>query len=207
MASFWGKGIPALIYFSFCLSAQAADCPDFERIRAYYAEMPSVSLSFLQLTQSDLFASVDSVSGTIWAGWGGRFRLSTPHQILVSNGTLFWSYSVENKQVLIDSIARMGKWNPLVLLYDPEKLYSCGREKKAPDGFDFELAANDTLATPRTFDLQVASDGLTPRQVTYDDDNDSHVKVFIKKFARRKALPDTLFEFHTPPGVEVIKVP
>lgn len=197
------------VVVALCLLPLSAfgDCPNFEKVRKSYGEKPYVTVDFRQLTHSDLFASTDTVAGKIWAGWGGRFRLSLPHQLLVSNGTLFWSYSDENKQVLIDSVARRGKWNPLVLLYDPQRLYSCKGEKKSAGRIEFDLTANDTLTAPRSFQLQVVPDGFVPQRVSYGDDNDSQVEVYITDFARKAALPDSLFEFHAPKGVEVILVP
>ena len=133
--------------------------------------------------------------------------MALPGQLMVSNGTLFWSYSEQNKQVLVDSVAKMGKWNPLVLLYDPERLYECLSESKSANRMEFTLGGVDSLTNPKSFVLAVSSPGMIPIRVTYSDDNDSKVEVQISRFDRKNVLPDSLFEFHAPKGVDVITVP
>ena len=157
--------------------------------------------------ESDIFETVDSLTGKLWAGKEGRFRLEMPGQTLVSNGILYWSYSVENNQVLIDSVVGLGEWNPLTLLYDPEKVYHCVNESKNKNTFEFEMSAADSLTEPQAFILRVTKKGFIPKKLVYFDDNDSRIEVIIERFERKESLPDSLFIFHAPAGVEVIRMP
>lgn len=187
--------------------AKAEDCPDIEKFREVYRGKPFISLNFLQLTHSEIFESVDSLGGTLWAGRKGRFRLSMPGQAMVSNGILYWSYSEENQQVLVDSVARLGDWNPLTLVYDPEAVYECHSQSVQGDILEFDLIALDTLTTPRQFTMQVTIGEYIPQKLIYYDDNNSRIEVFIGDFSRPAALPDSLFVFRPPPGTEVIEMP
>jgi len=126
---------------------------------------------------------------------------------LASNGILYWSYSAENQQVIIDSVSRLGQWNPLTLLYDPQQVYRCQGQRTVDDLLEFDMAAVDSSISPTRFTLRVRKDDYQPKALIYKDDNDSRIEVKITEFYRRQSLPDSLFEFHPGPGVEVITMP
>lgn len=197
-------GIALLIAFG---SLANGECPDIQKLRKFYQERQFITLNFLQLTHSDIFESVDSLSGSLWAGREGRFRLTMPQQMIISNGILYWSYSIENQQVLVDSVARLGNWNPLTLLYDPGGVYECRNQEKVGDTLEFDMVALDTMTIPYQFDMQILSPGYVPRKIIYFDDNDSRIEVFINGFSRPAELPDSLFNIGTLPGVEIIEMP
>lgn len=203
-----------LTIVAFCLLAASAiavsaqvGCPALEKVRGKLHEKPFVVLQFKQVTRSDVFESTDTLTGNLWAGQEGRFRMSTPGQLVVSNGVVLWSYSPENRQVLVDSIETIARWDPLTLLYDPEAVYRCRTERKQEDGFEFDMVALDTLTSPRRFTLQVSDRTFCPEKVSYLDDIGSAIEVIIERFTARDMLPDSLFNFRPGPGVEVIRMP
>jgi outer membrane lipoprotein-sorting protein len=197
----------SLVVVLLCGAFALGECPEMAKMKELYHQKRYISLEFLQIIRSDVFETVDTVAGTLWAGWEGRFRLTTPDQVLVSNGALYWSYSVENQQVLVDSVDELGSWNPLTLLYDPEQVYACRDQNKKGGAIEFAMAAIDTLTAPAKFTLTVTPGTFEPRSLVYFDDNDSRIDIRITKFARLNVLPDSLFEFHPGPGVEVIEMP
>ena len=184
-----------------------AQCPEMQKLREYYRQKRFVSLEFLQTTRSDVFETIDTLQGTVHAGWEGRFRLTMPDQVLVSNGVLVWSYSAENRQVLIDSVRELESWNPITLLYDPERVYTCKAQTKRGDLWELEMTAVDTSIVPRQFTLQVAERDYVPKVLIYHDDAGSRIEVRIDNFSRQDQLPDSLFEFRPGPGIEVIRMP
>lgn len=195
-----------LLYgLNICMAAEK--CPDIAGLRASFQQENYITLDFLQIIDSDIFESVDSLTGNLRAGKEGRFRLEMPGQTLVSNGILYWSYSAENNQVLIDSVAGLGEWNPLTLLYNPEEIYCCMNESKNKNTFEFEMSATDSLTEPQVFILRVTKKDFIPKNLIYYDDNDSRIEVIIENFERNESLPDSLFIFHAPAGVEVIRMP
>ena len=200
-----------IVFSVFLLTAAGVsiggDCPEIEKLRSHYRGKPFISANFVQLTISDVFDEVDTLKGSVWAGWEGRFRLSMPNQVLASNGILYWSYSAENEQVIIDSVSRLGQWNPLTLLYDPQQVYRCQGQKTVDNMLEFDMAAVDSSISPARFTLRVHKDDYQPKALIYKDDNDSRIEVKITEFSRRQSLPDSLFEFHPGPGVEVITMP
>jgi len=183
------------------------ECPEIDKLREFYKQKQFITLKFLQLTHSDIFETVDSLGGTLQAGREGRFRLTMPGQVLVSDGIQYWSYSVENEQVLVDSVAKLGDWNPLTLIYDPEKVYGCINQKVAEETLEFDMVALDSLTLPQQFLMRVHRTGYVPYNLVYYDDNGSRIALHISDFRRPSVLPDSLFEFHPDPGVEVIEMP
>ncbi len=201
--------IVALCLLTVATVAVAAQngCPALDKVRSKLHEKPFVVLQFKQVTRSDVFESTDTLAGSLWAGQEGRFRLSTPGQLIVSNGVVLWSYSSENRQVLVDSIETVARWDPLTLLYDPEAVYRCRTQREQGDGLEFDMVAIDTLTSPRRFTLQVSGRTFCPEKVSYLDDIGSAIEVTIEHFMANDMLPDTLFNFRPGPGVEVIRMP
>jgi outer membrane lipoprotein-sorting protein len=187
--------------------AQSDTCPDLNALRANYQGRGFISADFVQLIHSDIFKTIDTIPGSVYSGREGRFRLSVPGRLLVSNGVLYWSYSEENKQALVDSVAKIGSWDPLTLLYDPEQVYHCRDENVLGDTIRFDMAAVDSVTDPAEFTLFVQRQSFIPEKVVYLDDNGSRIMVLIRNFSRLTLLPDSLFEFHPAPGVEVIDMP
>lgn len=185
----------------------SAECPHLDTLRRFYGEKEFLTIEFLQVTHSDIFESVDSIDGTLAVGWAGRFRLTTASQTVVSDGTRYWSYAPENRQVLVDSISQFGQWNPLTLLYDPQRLYRCLGEEKSKGDLTFRMSALDSTTAPRTFTLKVSSAGLAPKYAEFKDEAGSRIEVHVRKFVRHDKLDADLFQFVTPPGVEIIKMP
>ncbi len=207
MSSIWRiLGWSALFWLTGAI-VFGGDCRDNQRLRASFQEKPFIQVSFRQVTYSDVFAAVDTTEGRLWAGRNGRFRLLLPGQAIVSDGILYWSYSEENRQALVDSVCHLGDWNPITLLYDPERVYRCQSQVSGQATISFAMVANDTLTKPRELTLEAALADFTPRKLTYADDNGSRVEVIIRSFGRKEILPDSLFEFHPASGVEVIQMP
>ncbi len=196
-----------MLFVTVVVFAGEGSCPEIAKLREYYQEKGFITLAFVQVIHSDIFETVDTLSGSVYAGFEGRFRVTMPEQVLVSNGILYWSYSAENQQVLVDSVARLGSWNPLTLLYDPEQVYRCQGQSEADKSLEFKMIAADSRIAPSAFTLFVDSETYNPEKLVYFDDNNSRVEVYIDQFSRSTDLPDSLFEFHPGPGVEVIEMP
>lgn len=207
MQRIWYSALLGVLLVIFSGIAAGGDCPDLVKLRAIYKGHPFISLTFQQLIHSEIFETVDTINGTLWAGQGGRFRLEMPGQAMISNGILYWSYSEENQQALLDSVARLGDWNPLTLVYDPEGVYQCRTQKADGEILDFEMVAVDSLTAPQQFDLRVTRGTYIPREIVYYDDNDSRIEVFIDEFTQPAELPDSLFIFRPGPGTEIIEMP
>jgi outer membrane lipoprotein-sorting protein len=199
--------IPALGLIFVLADIPDAECPNFKAVKSSYAKVDYLALKFRQIIHSDIFETVDTVSGSAFTGRGGRFRLELPESELVSNGTVLWSYSRENKQVLVDSVSKAGDWNPVSVLYDPETIFACVGQKTKPGRIVFTMAAKDSSIVPQQFTLELSDSTFAPEYIMYYDDNNSKIEVEVFSFSRKQRVADSLFEFTAPPGVEVIELP
>jgi len=197
-----------LIICCFQLSAgEESECKQIKKFRANLEEKPYISFEFTQTIKSDIFETVDTVKGNLWAGEKGRFRLDSPEQTLVSDGVRFWSYSAANEQVLIDSVAKMGDWDPLTILYNPENVFRCTSDKIMEKEIGFDMQAISERTEPQSFKLIVSKSEMIPKRITYSDINGSLIDIYINKFKKHLKLSDSLFIFEAPSGVEVIEMP
>lgn len=189
------------------IQAENPTCRNLDMLRRSLEEKPYISLDFRQSVTSDIFETVDTVRGSLWAGQAGRFRLESPNQVIVSNGILYWSYSPENKQVLVDSVAKMGDWDPLTLLYDPDEVYECIAEDSAESKIVFTMKARGKGTDPKTFELAVSLPNFVPKKITYNDINGSYIEIYIDNLKKLVKLPIDRFTFSIPRGVDVIEMP
>jgi outer membrane lipoprotein-sorting protein len=187
--------------------AENPKCNHIQNLRNSLEENQFISLDFVQTIKSDIFEAVDTVAGSLAAGRGGLFRLESPQQIIVSNGILYWSYSAENKQVLVDSIAKIGDWDPLALLYNPENVYECISEEIRKDIVSFEMEARNEETDPRKFILSVRLPKYIPINIAYNDINNSQVITYINNFENNINISDDFFNFVIPDGVDVVEMP
>ena len=200
--------ISALLLICFQIGwGENPKCKLIDTFRECLAEKPYISFGFTQTIKSDIFETVDTIQGQLMAGEKGRFRLESPEQVVVSDGVQYWSYSVANEQVLVDSVAKMGDWDPLTILYNPESVFRCESEKRSEENIVFNMRAVDDRTEPGSFKLRVSNQKLIPLGIEYDDINGSFIKTYINNFKNHSKLPDSLFILQIPPGVEVIEMP
>ncbi len=185
----------------------ATTCPTFEDFSASLEMAPYISLTFTQMIYSDIFESIDTTRGTLVAGHDGRFRLESSRQAIVCDGIEYWSYSPSNEQVLVDSVYKIGIWNPLTLVYDPENVYGCNEESRRKDTTIFMMKARDTHTSPQEFALKIESDSRVPLEIEYYDDNNSRILILITNFYQIEEVPTGAFKFVPPADTEIIYMP
>ncbi|MFH1701539.1 MAG: outer membrane lipoprotein carrier protein LolA [Candidatus Zixiibacteriota bacterium] len=184
-----------------------AECPIFDKAMDYYQSHEYYSMEYSQLIYSDIFKSVDTLTGTIKACSDGRFSLTMPRQILVSNGTILWNYAIDNEQVIIDSISRKDIWNPIMLFFNPRSYYKCSLENNDGKTAQVSMISHDSLIAPNEFQIKFRLDDFIPLEIFYLDENDSRIEIYITDFIFISNLSDSVFNFIPPAGIEVIEMP
>lgn len=77
----------------------------FDDIKADLAEAPGLHLYFLSLIESSVFESVDSFPGQVHICSDGRYLMLIGSDQYLFDGDDLYSYSAENNQVTIESMA------------------------------------------------------------------------------------------------------
>ena len=193
--------------FLLTANAKSSDCQGITRFEDKLKDSPVISIEFLQITRSDIFQTQDTIRGTIKTGGQGRFRIETPSQVMVSNGIVEWDYSPENEQVIVDTLDRQSDIDPLTIIYDPLRIYSCQNQEENQGGIIFSMVALDSTLSPAKLDITVAGNDFTPLKMEYVDENGSEIKIIILKFRQADTISDSSFEFSAPDGIEVIYMP
>lgn len=172
----------------------------------------TLKVDFEQEVSSGVFATIDKSSGKIYMTSADRFRIETDEQVIVSDSVLLWIYSVENKQVRIDSVHKIDELvRPSEYLFNFKEGYNADllEERKCDFGDCYQVLLKASSEDEFIEEMKLYIDpetGLTQR-AEYRDINGNLVTIRFKKYKIDKDIPPEIFNFKTPKGVEEIRLP
>lgn len=172
----------------------------------------TLQVNFEQEVSSGVFATIDKSSGKIYMTSGDRFRIETDEQMIVSDSVLLWVYSVENKQVRIDSVHKIEELvRPSEYLFNFKEGYSADlleeRECDFGDCYQVLLKAEGEDEFIEEMVLFIDPETSLTQRAEYKDINGNLVTIRFKKYKIDKKIPPEIFNFKTPKGVEEIRLP
>lgn len=191
----------AIVLFTGQAQAQASD-DLLDRLRMRYETTDALRAHF---TQS---VGETTMQGTLVLR-GDAYRIETPDQMLVTDGTTSWVYSKADGQVLVnDAVADETTFSPADFF------------THYPDRFDVRVASSETLdgvrhdvlrLTPKNDDaflrevtLWVRSADTLPRRVLIIDGNGTRLVFDLRDVEVNPPLRSDLFRFVPPRGAEVV---
>lgn len=194
--------LPVLFAGQAHAQAQDRSSDVLARLRASYAQVQALRAEF---TQEVAGARLE---GTLLLQ-GDRYRIETPEQVLVTDGTTAWAYSRDDRQVLINHAVED------VTAFSPSTFFT-----RYPDRFNVRVTGTETLngarhdvlrLTPREAGAPVrevtlyvrASDSL-PTRVRVLDGSGTTLVFDLRNIERNPRLPEGAFRFTPPPGAEVV---
>lgn len=177
-----------------------------------YDKLVDLKVDFNQEVHSGVFASVERISGKMYLASGDRFRVQTDEQIIVSDGDTLWVYSKENKQVTIDKVAKSRDLvRPSDYLFSFREAY---RHELMPDTLlrksectVVRLVCVEKNEFIQQMTLYISKQDLLTHRAVYDDINGNTVIVDFHDLKIDKGIPDDIFRFETPKGVEEVRLP
>ena len=155
-------------------------------------------------------ASTEHATGTLYLSRPGRFRwdYSSPKQLIVCDGTDLWLYDPELEQATVRRVRETLSQTPAMLL---------SGEARVRDGFVVrdggKAGGIDWIAlTPKANDtdfreIRLGFAGETLKRMEFADKLGQRTAIELKRLERNVALPESLFKFVAPPGVDVIGTP
>jgi chaperone LolA len=179
------------------------------RVQQKIERIGLIEAEFVQTFYWSLAAAEEEFHGKIYIGKNDEFRIETPEQVIVSDGESVWTWSMTNRQVIIDYMdqsqesflprhlfanyskdykvtlngtERLGEWNCYHLIL----------ESKSPDVF---LQKIEVWIDP--------TEWLT-RKLTYLDANENLTAFEIKKIQLKAKADGSLFNFVPDDSVEVV---
>ncbi len=172
----------------------------------------TLKVDFEQEVSSGVFATIDKSSGKIYMTSGDRFRIETDEQVIVSDSILLWIYSVENKQVRIDSVHKIDELvRPSQYLFNFKEGYKADllEDRKCDFGDCYQILLKASSEDEFIEEMKLYIDPKTSltQRAEYRDINGNLVTIRFKKYNIDKNIPAEIFNFKTPKGVEEIRLP
>ena len=155
---------------------------------------------------------MDETSGKIFLTSNDRFRIETAEQTIVSDSVLIWVYSVENKQVKIDSVHKVEDMvRPSDYVFTFKEGYEADLLTDTICDFGkcykIVLRAMDNDNFIKEMYLFIDPETYLTRRAEYKDINGNLVTIRFKDYKIDRKIPAEIFEFKTPKGVEEIRLP
>lgn len=208
-----GSILPIILTLSAIFSASAADSDgiikkiqkSFEKHKNLQADY---TVEYINDGAADTYIEIGHL---VWAG-ENRFRTDTPEQTIVCDGTTLWMFSAGNGQVIVRNVAdgMNDLITPQKLLYEYPAYYEVQKVESVElmGKSCFLLTMKPISDTDPTKSLQVwvdKSNYVTLKFKLVDlADNQTVFTLTNVKFD--SDLPDDIFTYDPPKGVEIIDV-
>lgn len=132
------------------VSASAQPAVTLSEVQEAYQNMTGVEASFIQVMSSDLGSDSTRVEGTVLLS-NNKYRVQTPDQTVITDGTTTWIYTPADSQVVINDAADEGS------TVTPETFLTASAER-----YTVESSTSTTrLDTPHVILTVVATDAST----------------------------------------------
>ncbi|MEW6509345.1 MAG: outer membrane lipoprotein carrier protein LolA [Bacteroidota bacterium] len=200
-----------LLTLLWVLPAAGSDTPEeiLEKVRKKYETIRDAELTFSQRVRFPASKLEQSAHGTLFLKKEHKYRIETEDQTIVTDGSTVWSYSVPNRQVLIDQFKQDER------SLTPERILA-----GAPGEFAATVIGRDKLQkmpviilklVPRgeqslvsALRLWIDAEEWVIRKAEVTDLNGKESTYTVEDLRINAGLPDSRFTFVIPEGVDVV---
>lgn len=169
-------------------------------------------VEFQQIFEWKLTGKVDSVAGEMVLKGLDKFRITTPDQEIVSNGSTMWTYSRLENQVIIDKIRQDSQsLMPRDVLFKYPEEYDTEIWKRDANVGEQEAIAIRMIPNSQDEFLQetvvwVSPESWKPLKVQITDINDNKTVYVITSISMDNSIQETAFTFNPEQSMEIIDV-
>lgn len=183
-----------------------------EKTEAIYAKSKTFSVKFTQTVAAGDFFENDKTSGKMLLSYPEKFRVETPEQTLTSDGDSLWTYSVENKQVTIESMLGLEDVvTPADYLFRFKEHYDLEYDSTEVISkrlcYELSLKSKDDNQYVRSMKVFIDTETSLVRRAIYRDLNDNLITLDFSDWKLGVQIAPSEFHFKTPTGVEEVRVP
>jgi outer membrane lipoprotein carrier protein len=179
------------------------------KIEQKYKSLKDISMSFTQITKSEVFSTEKETPGRMYLKNPDKFRIDTPSQSIITDGKLLWLFSERNKQVTIHKLKESKNvFKPHDYIYNFRTNYEPELERK--EKIDKRICYKLVL-TPKEENLFITSlilwideKTLLVKKLEYQDINDNWVSFLFHEIKTNSDLKDKRFVYTPPEGIEVV---
>lgn len=180
-----------------------------DRIQKKYNSMQDATVKFSQRVKFGFSKLEQNTDGTLTMKRPNKYRVEMEHQTIVTDGSVVWSYSPVNKQVLVDRYKEsQNSLSPdKFLLNLPVQYYATllGKETVGKvETYVLKLVPKDDLSFVKSVKMWVEHGTWIIRKVHLVDVNDTETMYTINELKLNTRVSDTLFSFMPPAGTEVV---
>jgi outer membrane lipoprotein carrier protein len=171
-------------------------------------QIQSVAADYAQITLDKDSRVVQQLDGHLSVRGPGRFRLESlapSAQILVADGESFWSYDSDLEQVIITALQRDITQVPILLLGGDASAIASSYRVAYGEQAGQEVYRLEPLDASSLFDsLTLAFVAGEPRAIVLRDSLGQRTQIELSRVVLNKPIPNEIFTFTPPVGVDVI---
>ena len=190
------------------LSPACAVADGYERLDRFFEKVTTFKASFIQVVLDENLLALEESSGLLWIARPGRFRWdyeSVHGQSIVADGEVLWLYDVELEQVTRRAQESAIGQTPAVLLSGGQQY----RKDYNVTILGRQGAVNWISLVPKLSDgsfaeIQLGFEGETLRLIQLLDELNQITRVTLANVVENEPIPDSVFRFVPPTGVDVI---
>lgn len=203
--SFIRKILCAFVLAPVCVIAN----PAADQLNALLSDIVTMQADYKQTTVDPKLKKEQHLTGTVLLKRPKQFRwqVTSPYeQLLVADGEKLWIYDKDLDQVTVQALGQSLQDTPALLIVgehqDIEKHFSVTEKTSQPLVKTFQLISKDSenlLAS-----AQITFQGSAIKGMRLIDNLDQVLDIEFMNVIQNQALPEDLFRFVPPPGVDVI---
>ena len=166
---------------------------------------------FTQTYVWEMTDETSSIEGELKLEGENRFRITTPDQIIVSNGKKMWTYSIDADRVLVDNISSSTETllpKQIFFHYRKDYLQTMAPDEKI-DSHDCYVILFQSQSGDEYFPkirAWIDQELWVPRQIEQTDINDNRSIYTFKQILPDVQFPKETFEFTPPSSAEIIEL-
>ncbi len=195
----------ALVLFS---SLCGADDAALHRLTALLDPVKSLQADFVQTVTDADKKVLQTSQGTIAVKRGNRLRWETTapfSYLIVTDGSVMWRFDKDLDQATRQKFSgQLADAPALILSGETQRIKANFEVAREPgrDGDYFRLQPKQKGALFRALTLAFTNNGIS--QLVLQDNLDQRTEIRFSSLVTNPALPDTLFHFDPPKGVDVV---
>lgn len=197
-----------LLFLAPILSAPAQDAPTLQDLQTRYEELDGLRAAFTQVMTSEFAEDSSQIDGSVILS-GNKYRVETPTQTVVTNGSTTWIYSPADSQVVVnDADAEASTLTPQTFLITSAKKYDISSNQATTrDGTPHHrliLTASNASARFKEATLWVRRSDRIVTRLRAADRNGSILDLRLVEIQVDPRISEDKFSFSPPAGVEVV---
>ncbi|MCA9742262.1 MAG: outer membrane lipoprotein carrier protein LolA [Deferribacteres bacterium] len=204
-------GCAFVLGFAAFASAFAGDEVDeiVKKLREKYEKIETLQADFVQTSIWSLAGEQHQSEGKIYLAEKNKYRVETDPQLIITDGTIVWTFSKDREQVIIDELSK-SKENPLprdiLLKYtkDSRAVLLGEIELGGTPCYQIKFQPKDENSFIVSTTVWVSKADWLAIQIEQEDLNENLTRYFLKNIVINSPLSDSLFSLKIPASVEVV---